>query len=208
MAMGAALNIASSAVSFAMPFGAGVASGLSSLASAAAIGAGAAGAYASFERRREDWEFLRTVAEQDVRIGAQQVKNAEDHLRVLGQEHVIAEMQAEHAKDTVEFLGNQFTNVELYDWMSGVLEQAFSYFLQQATAMAKLAERQLAFERQQIPPAVIQADYWEEAGDSPAGGVTATSSVDRRGRRALHASWSTSRSSTISRLRAGGSSSS
>jgi hypothetical protein len=45
--------------------------------------------------------------------------------------------------------------------MSGVLEQIYRFFLQHATSMARLAEAQLAFERQEVPPGVIQADYWE-----------------------------------------------
>ena len=45
--------------------------------------------------------------------------------------------------------------------MSGVLGGVYAYFLQQATAMAQLAQKQLAFERQESPPAFIQADYWE-----------------------------------------------
>ncbi|MCI0422785.1 MAG: hypothetical protein L0312_26790, partial [Acidobacteria bacterium] len=116
---------------------------------------------ASFERRAQGWEFQRNLAQHDIQIGAQQVRIAEDQVRVVGQERRIAEMQADHAQESVDFLTNKFTNVELYDWMSSVLEGVYSFFLQQATAMAKLAENQLAFERQEIPPAIIQADYWE-----------------------------------------------
>jgi hypothetical protein len=58
----------------------------------------------------------------------------------------------------VEFLANKFTNAELYEWMSGVLGGVYSYFLQQATAMAQLAQHQLAFERRETP-SFIKADY-------------------------------------------------
>ena len=64
-----------------------------------------------------------------------------------------AEIQAEHATQAVEFLANKFTNAELYEFMSEVLEGVYSYFLQQATAIAHLAQNQLAFERQKMPPA-------------------------------------------------------
>jgi hypothetical protein len=60
------------------------------------------------------------------------------------------------------------------------LERVYSFFLQQATAMAKLAENQLAFERQQIPPTFIQADYWEALTDTQVGN-TNSNSPDRRG---------------------------
>ena len=73
------------------------------------------------------------------------------------QERDIARLQQANAEATVEFLARKFTNVELYDWMSGVLRQVYSYFLQQATAVARLAQAQLAFERQDVAPAFIQA---------------------------------------------------
>ncbi len=64
--------------------------------------------------------------------------------------------------------------------MSGGLGGAYDYFLQQATAMAQQAQSQLAFERQESPPAFIKADYWEAVEDTspPAGGPAAP---DRQG---------------------------
>lgn len=136
---------------------------------------------ASHERRKDEWELQKKVAEQDIKVGEQQITLAEDHVRVVGQEHRIAEMQVDHAQEVVDFLANKFTNVELYDWMSGVLEGVYSFFLQQATAMAKLAENQVAFERQEIPPAYIQANYWKAPGDMALVTSPEGASPDRRG---------------------------
>ena len=41
------------------------------------------------------------------------------------------------------------------------MQQVYRFFLQQATQLAKLAELQLAFERQETPLAFIKSDYWE-----------------------------------------------
>ena len=76
---------------------------------------------ASFERRRQGVDLSVSLAKQDVAIGAQQVTLAVDAVDIV-QEKVIAETRNTHAKDTVAFLANKFTNVELYDWMSDVLE--------------------------------------------------------------------------------------
>ena len=130
---------------------------------------------ASIEQRRQEWTLQLGLAQQDVAIGAQQVQLAQDHQRIVGQERTIARMQQANAQATVEFLVRKFTNADLYDWMSGVLRQVYSYFLQQATAMAKLAQDQLAFERQEVAPAFIQHDYWQP----PTDGSGKTS--DRRG---------------------------
>jgi hypothetical protein len=138
-------------------------------------------AQASFERRQQEWELQRQLAEHDVAIGAQQIALAQTHTGIARQEESIARTQRDQAQATVEFLANKFTNAELYEWMSGILGSAYSYFLQQATAMAQLAQHQLAFERQEAPPAFIKADYWEAPGDdaTPAGGEG--KEPDRRG---------------------------
>jgi hypothetical protein len=60
-------------------------------------------------------------------------------------------------------LKNKFTNLDLFDFMSNILEGVYRFFLQQATAMAKLGENQLAFERQEVPPGFVKADYWDVA---------------------------------------------
>ncbi len=134
--------------------------------------------FASFERRAQEWEFQQSVATQDVRIGAQQVALAEQLAGVTRQERLIAQTQTQYADATLEFLSSKFTNAELYDWMAGVLEDVYRYFLQQATAMAQLAASQLAFERQQTPPQIIGADYWDVPTES---GVTEGGATDRRG---------------------------
>jgi len=159
-------------------FGAGVSS---ELAAAASTSAQLFLTLASFERRKQEWELQLSLAEQDDRIGAQQIRLAEDHVRIVGQERNIAAMQAENAKEIADFLANKFTNVELYDWMSGVLEGVYSLFLQQATAMAQLAAHQLAFERQEIPPPIILSDYWEAPQGYEFGVNFGGKALDRRG---------------------------
>jgi Tc toxin complex TcA C-terminal TcB-binding domain/ABC toxin N-terminal region len=160
---------------------AGASFGLSQLAAAFGTTAQILSTRAGFERRAQDWELALQVAQQDIRISDQQIDIAQDHVRVTEQERVIAELQANHAEVIADFLANKFTSAELYDWMSNILEGVFRFFLQQATAMAKLAASQLAFERQEPAPPFIQADYWEAP---TAGGLSSTtngSASDRRG---------------------------
>ncbi len=96
-------------------------------------------------------------------------------------ERELAGLQLDHATSVVDFLVNKFTNAELYEWMSGVLSRVYSYFLQQATAMARLAQAQLAFERQEPALAVVQSDYWQDIADGSSDGGTDASAPDRRG---------------------------
>jgi hypothetical protein len=131
------------------------------------------GHFASNERREEDWILNRNLAQQDVVIGGQEITLAKDQVAVATQERKIANIQKDHAAATVQFLSGKFTNAELYEFMSEVLDGVYRFFLQQATALAKLAENQLAFERQEPPQGVIQGDYYAAPdGASDRRGIT------------------------------------
>lgn len=134
-----------------------------------------------FERRVQEWIFKKSLAEQDVIIGNQQIVLANDHVDIVEQEQDIAVLQTEHAQETVDFLINKFTNVELYDWMSRMLEGVYSFFLQRATAAAKVAENQLSFERQEVTPACIKSDYWDIPDLSSPSAVANSTAPDRHG---------------------------
>lgn len=116
--------------------------------------------YASYQRRLDEWMLHSAVAMQDSQIGRQQVTMARDRAQIAEQEKSIAETQASQARDTIEFLSNRFTGFELYDWMRVILSDVYRSLLQQATGMARVAQAQLAFERQGPSPAVIRVDYW------------------------------------------------
>ena len=116
--------------------------------------------------RNRQYELQRDLAQFDVRLGNLQVRQAEQRVDVVEQEKAISELRVEQAQDTLNFLQTKFTNAEFYDWMSRELENIYSYFLQQATSMAKLAEQQLAFERQEPTAGMIQQDYWVSVQDN------------------------------------------
>jgi hypothetical protein len=152
----------------------GITGGMASWSSALSMAA-------SFRRREQDWQLQLDLARQDERIGDAGMVLADDRVRIAGQERAIAALEADNADDVVAFLQARFTNPELYDWMSRVLESVYRYFLQQATAVARLAEAQLAFERQEIPPAMVQADYWDPPTDGLPAPTAAAAPADRRG---------------------------
>lgn len=114
----------------------------------------------SIELRNRGYELQHQIAQKDIEIGSQQIMLAEDRVKIVEQEQEMAQLQVELASDVVSFLQNKFTSVELYNWMSGVLENIFRYYLHQGASMAKLAEVQLSFERQEPLFGVIQNDYY------------------------------------------------
>ena len=136
---------------------------------------------ASYERRRQDWEYQQDLTTADLKISDQQIKIANDQKNVADQELQIAVLQNNNAQATLDFLSNKFTNAELYAWMSKVLEKVYSYLLQQATSSALTAANQLRFERQQEIPSIIQNDYWEAPSDAVSSASGSGNGPDRRG---------------------------
>jgi hypothetical protein len=122
--------------------------------------ASALNSQASVEEKQIDWEAQEQMAYNDENIARNQINLAHDGVAIAAQDLTNASLQADHASNVVSFLANKFNNVALYQWMSGVLGSIYSYFLRQATAIARLAEGQLAFERQEKAPSIIQSDYW------------------------------------------------
>jgi hypothetical protein len=135
---------------------------------------------ASFQRRQQEWSFQKDLANFDISISNQQVKVAMDNVRIVTQERQIAQLNTDHAQASLDFLRNKFTNAELYNFMGGVLERSYNYMLNLGTALARTAEKQLYFERQEQAGPFILDDYWE----SPSTGFSTSLSaatVDRRG---------------------------
>ncbi len=161
--------------------------GLSALASASSSVAAALSTQssflsqlASFKRREQEWQFQSQLTGFDISLANQQIKLSDDNIRIVTQEREIATLNNDHAQQAVDFLKNKFTNAELYNWMGGVLERSYSYMLNLSTAIARTAEGQLYFERQEQAGPFILDDYWE----TPSSGFTSGTSdtkIDRRG---------------------------
>jgi Tc toxin complex TcA C-terminal TcB-binding domain/Putative peptidoglycan binding domain len=123
----------------------------------------------SFEAVWKEYQYQGQVADQDIRIGGEQVAIAVDTAAIAGEEHAISVLKVEQAATVLDFLTTKRAlTPDVYEWMAGVLQDVYRFFLQEATSIALLAERQLAFERQEVPPAFIQSDYWQPPADAAA----------------------------------------
>lgn len=174
--------------------GAGItfAAGLSALASAAS---GVASVFstvsqrhsmlASFQRRKQDWQQQLTLADSDAQALTIQYQQADLGVKLKQEDRNITTLQIKHAQSVVDFLVTKFTTAELFEWMSRILQGLYAGQLQQATATARLAQQQLAFDVLQGID-VIQTDYWTVPVNnaSPSGALAPAasgSSVDRKG---------------------------
>lgn len=148
------------------------AAGFGDAAAQAAITAQSDALQASWERRSQEWSLQKSLADADTAIGAQQVLIAQGQATVASDQATVARLTQSNAEAKLQFLQTKFTNTQLYSWMAGVLGGVYRYFLQQAAAVARLAEQQLAFERQVPVPGYIKPDYWtppSAGGNSPIG---------------------------------------
>jgi Tc toxin complex TcA C-terminal TcB-binding domain len=148
------------------------------LSQAASLDAQIEGTEASFDRRQEDWQLQASLGKKDVEIGKEQIALASTQQQIAQLERDTANLQLTFATATANFVATKFTSAELFEWMSGVLNQVYAYFLRQATAVARLAQAQLAFERQEPNRGLVQGDYWQGPPDPNTGQSDTT---DRRG---------------------------
>lgn len=131
-------------------------------ATAAALGttASISSTFAAYERRKEEWLFQRDMAGKDIKIGEQGVKLAGDKLTITEKQRDIGQLQSGFASEVVNFLGAKFTNKELYEWMARLLRRYYREHLNFATVTARMAQRALAFERQETIT-IIASQYSE-----------------------------------------------
>ena len=116
---------------------------------------------ATYDRRKQEWEYQRDLTEYDIDIADIGTDIAEDRIDIVAKEKSIASTRREFASDTIEFLGAKFTNRDLYKWMSKNLRQLYRKQLNMAISTAKGAQRALEFERQTSLD-FIGFDYWDD----------------------------------------------
>ncbi|WP_284982362.1 LamG-like jellyroll fold domain-containing protein [Arthrobacter sp. efr-133-TYG-118] len=119
---------------------------------------------ASHENQVQSWQDTLQLAQQDSLIGDSQIAIADDQLTIATQESAISQLQLRQTQTTLNFLDRQFTNADLYQYMSGVLGEVYAFLLQEAAAVGRQAQSQLAFERQMPVPTLVQSNYWTDAG--------------------------------------------
>lgn len=136
---------------------------------------------ATYGRRKQEWELQYDLALADENTSNIQKTLSDNRYNIVEYEKRIAELNSDHSQDVINYLSNKFTNAELYHWMSGVIREVYSYFLQQATVTARLAQAQLMFERQEQGLNFILSNYWHITKQGNAAFSADDDSPDRRG---------------------------
>jgi hypothetical protein len=120
----------------------------------------AAHTQADYERRAQTWAQNQQIALRDKQIANQNMAVASTRLQGTQIDQQIAGLQAAFASQQVTTLTTRdIANEALYESLSGVNLTGYRYFVQQATQLARAAEAQLSFERQEAPQGLIKRDY-------------------------------------------------
>lgn len=119
-----------------------------------------AGLEATFQRRKQEWNFQLKSAQQSLAQANQQLLASEIRLRMAEHELDMHEKATEQAAELDEFYKNKFTGLGLYNYMTSALTRIFRMSYIMALDMAKQAEQCYASEIGGETK-LIMADNWQ-----------------------------------------------
>jgi hypothetical protein len=123
--------------------------------------AGLSNTLASYQRRADEWDFQRQLADKEITQIDKQLAAAELRIAIAQHELDVHLRQIDDAKANAELLLTKFTNQELYDWMVSQLSATYFHAYQLAYDLAKRASKAFAFELGVPDPGFIQFGYWD-----------------------------------------------
>lgn len=128
-------------------------------AGALSTASGIAGTIAGYQRRNEDWEFQKNLAQFDVEQIQHQIVSAEYQKHIAAQDIQLLKKSIEQDQKVEKFLQSQFTNQELYQWMAGKLSALYFQAYQLAYDLALQAQQAWQFELGR-PQDFIKTGHW------------------------------------------------
>lgn len=122
---------------------------------------GITGLNVSWERRQEEWTFMKQTAEHELRKIDIDLRALEQRLAIVDHELTVHDNQQEQAEATEELLKSKFTNQQLYQWMKGRISTVYFQAFQMAQQLALQAERAYEFETGEENARIIGTNQWD-----------------------------------------------
>ncbi len=135
------------------------ASALEGTAFALNTASGLAAAKASYERRSEDWQLQKLIAQDDRKQIEYQILAAQYQQEIAKQDLMLLKTNIKQEQEVQRFLISKFTNEQLYQWMVGKLSSLYFCAYQLAYKLALQAEQAWQFEKG-IDTQFIKGNYW------------------------------------------------
>lgn len=123
--------------------------------------AGQSTTFASYQRRKDEWDLQLALADKEIEQLDNQLIAADLRIAIARNELDVQDRQIADARDTAALLQSKFTNRELYSWMLSQLSSTYFQAYQLAYDLAKRASKAYSFELGQPDPGFIQFGYWD-----------------------------------------------
>jgi receptor-binding and translocation channel-forming TcA subunit of Tc toxin/ABC toxin-like protein/neuraminidase-like protein len=116
---------------------------------------------ASYQRRKEEWDFQRDLAAKEIQQLERSIAAAELRIAIAEKELANQEQQIEDSKAVDAFMRSKYTNLELYQWQIGQISGVYFQSYRLAYDLAKRAERCFRFELGLADSSYINFGYWD-----------------------------------------------
>ncbi|MGD1804800.1 hemopexin repeat-containing protein [Dapis sp. BLCC M126] len=105
-----------------------------------------AGVVAQFKRSEQDWKLQQKMATSEIEQIKHQIAAQKHSITVAKQELLVHQKEMENQEAIAKFMKGKFSNLELYNWMSGKISGLFYQTYKLAHDYAKQAEQAFIFE--------------------------------------------------------------
>jgi hypothetical protein len=114
-----------------------------------------------FDRRWDEWQLQKRIAQDELNQVEYQIAAAEIRLDIANKELDNHDTQRDNAQQLDDYMHSKYTNQDLYDWMVGQISNIYFQGYQLAYDMAKKAERCFRHELGLQDSSYIQFGYWD-----------------------------------------------
>lgn len=152
-----------------------------SIAEGLSMGGEVAGIKAQFKRSEEDWKLQKKMATSEIAQIDHQIAAQQHSIAVAKQELLVHQKEMENQEAIAKFMKSKFSNLELYNWMSGKISGLFYQTYKLAHDYAKQGEQAFIFEHGIKAGEVnyIGGMYWDSMKKGLLSGVQLELDLDR-----------------------------
>jgi peptidoglycan hydrolase-like protein with peptidoglycan-binding domain len=136
-------------------------SALQHVGSVLSQGSSLIGTVATYQRRKEEWDFQGRLAAIEIDQVQFQINAGEIRHAIAEKDLENTELQIDNSKITDEYMRNKYTNQQLYNWMITKLSSVYFQAYQLAFDIAKKAEKCYQRELGIQDSSFIQFGYWD-----------------------------------------------
>lgn len=150
-----------------------------------------AGMEAGFERRRDDWEHQRKLAEHELEQLEKPLASAEIRRQIAIRSLALHNKEIEQTDEIIELYGDRFSNLGLYTWLSTTMQRLYREAYNSAYATARLAEQAYRFERNDETTTLLRGNYFDASRAGLLAGEQLLVDVDTMERRFIETNYRT-----------------